>query len=152
MLHGQSGVYATFLADLFPTESRATGFGASYNLAYAFFGGLSPVLETLMWESASGGVTPAGRLTNSVPALLLVFISVVNLVACAVLRRLRTRGVLPRHLLVDAPARPEGQLQGDMELASQSDEVGAFIVEPFCPVAKAMPAPAHRSADVMLPK
>jgi MFS family permease len=39
--------YSAILTDLFPTTTRYSGVAVSYNLAYACFGGLSPLLCTL---------------------------------------------------------------------------------------------------------
>ena len=123
----QAGVYATFLADLFPTESRATGIGASYNLAFALFGGLCPILETLVWEAATGGgETRTSRMANSTPALLLVGVSAANVASCVLLRKLRAQGVLQRYLLGSS----EPDAAEDALIAAHSREMDEICAHP----------------------
>jgi hypothetical protein len=42
------GCYAVMLSESFPTALRYSGVATSYNAAYAIFGGLSPLLCTLI--------------------------------------------------------------------------------------------------------
>jgi MHS family proline/betaine transporter-like MFS transporter len=51
--------YCIILNDLFPTPIRYSGIALSYNLAFAFFGGLTPVLLTLAIESFNFVLAPA---------------------------------------------------------------------------------------------
>jgi MFS family permease len=54
-----SGAHPGMLTALFPTYVRATGVAISYNIAVAFFGGLSPLIVT--WASGTiGAWAPAG--------------------------------------------------------------------------------------------
>ena len=67
------GTYTAMLIDLFPTSIRYTGIAMSYNLAYAIFGGLSPILCTLFIQ-----------LTGSIlaPAFYLMLIATLSGLAC----------------------------------------------------------------------
>lgn len=62
------------LADMFPTEVRATSAGISYNVATALFGGTAPFVATWLVGATSSGVAPA---------FYLAAVSLVSLVAVA---------------------------------------------------------------------
>ena len=72
--------YSAILCNLFPTSVRYSGIALSYNLAYAFFGGLSPVICTV-----------AINYTGSIlaPAYYVIFIAAIAGTACYAGRRTR---------------------------------------------------------------
>lgn len=51
--------YSSILCSLFPTSVRYSGIALSYNLAYALFGGLSPVICTLVIKEFDSVLAPA---------------------------------------------------------------------------------------------
>lgn len=53
------GSYSTMLSTLFPTSVRYSGIAMSYNLAYAIFGGLSPVICTIIINQFDSVLAPA---------------------------------------------------------------------------------------------
>ncbi len=55
--------YAIMLAHLFPTPIRYSGVAMSYNLAYAFFGGMSPLVCTVMIKYFDSIIAPGIYLT-----------------------------------------------------------------------------------------
>lgn len=55
--------YSVMLSDLFPTSVRYTGVALSYNLAFAFFGGLSPIICTIAIHVFDSVLAPAIYLT-----------------------------------------------------------------------------------------
>jgi MHS family proline/betaine transporter-like MFS transporter len=72
MLTLNDGTLPSFLAELFPTRVRYTGFAVSFNLSNALFGGTAPFMATLL----------IGLTQNKVaPGWYLVAASVVSLVA-----------------------------------------------------------------------
>ncbi len=52
-------VYPSVLAELFPTSIRYTGIAISYNIAFAFFGGLTPLIATYLVESFANILAPS---------------------------------------------------------------------------------------------
>lgn len=56
------GSYSKILSQLFPTPIRYTGIAMSYNLAFAFVGGLSPVICTYLIHALNTPFAPAGYL------------------------------------------------------------------------------------------
>ncbi|WP_058533567.1 MFS transporter [Legionella saoudiensis] len=52
-------VYPSVLAELFPTSIRYTGIAISYNIAFAFFGGLTPLIATYLVESFANVLAPS---------------------------------------------------------------------------------------------
>lgn len=52
-------VYPSVLVELFPTSIRYTGIAISYNLAFAFFGGLTPLIATYLIESLDNVLAPS---------------------------------------------------------------------------------------------
>eukprot|EP00873_Tetraselmis_striata_P001190 jgi/Tetstr1/421454/TSEL_012403.t1 len=108
VLAAQGGVYASYLADMFPTQDRAAGLGTAYNIAFAVFGGLTPIAESLLW--AADGARCAGcsaRLTNTLPSVCLVAVGAVGTLAAAHVRRLKRRGVIASHIV--RPASETGE-------------------------------------------
>ena len=74
MLTLNDGTLPSFLAEMFPTEIRYSGFAVSFNLSNALFGGTAPFMATLLI-----GLTP----TTWPPAWYLVAAAVVSLIAVA---------------------------------------------------------------------
>lgn len=74
--------YSAILCSLFPTSVRYSGIALSYNLAYAFFGGLSPVICTIAIEYTGSILAPAYYVT---------FIAVLAGFACYAGRRIENR-------------------------------------------------------------
>lgn len=52
-------VYPSLLVELFPTSIRYTGIAIAYNIAFAFFGGLTPLIVTYLVESSSNVLAPS---------------------------------------------------------------------------------------------
>lgn len=59
ILAGNDGVMATFLTEMFPTTSRYSGFGISYNLGNAIFGGTAPLIATSLIAFSGNQYVPA---------------------------------------------------------------------------------------------
>jgi MHS family proline/betaine transporter-like MFS transporter len=71
------GTLPSFLAELFPTRIRYTGFAVSFNLANAVFGGTAPFMATLLISAFA---------TNLAPAWYLMAAAAVSFVAVALSR------------------------------------------------------------------
>jgi len=73
-----NGCYALAIAEQFPAYIRCSGMGVSYNLAFVIFGGLMPVVVTLLW-----------KLTDSlyVPYYFLILSALITLLAGLYWRR-----------------------------------------------------------------
>ncbi|MDO5727053.1 MAG: MFS transporter [Bowdeniella nasicola] len=71
MLTANDGTLATFLAEVFPTEVRYTGFALSFNLANAIFGGTALYISTWLIEKTGSVLAPAWYLVG-VSAMALV--------------------------------------------------------------------------------
>ncbi|WP_245930737.1 MFS transporter [Methylobacterium radiodurans] len=76
-------VIAGYVSDSFPTRIRYTGISMAYQLSGAIFGGLTPILGTILAEKAGGAWWPL--------ALLFSLIAAISLVSVLALRRLRER-------------------------------------------------------------
>ncbi len=72
ILAGNDGVMATFLTEIFPTTSRYSGFGMSYNLGNALFGGTAPLIATSLIAASGNQYVPAFML---IIAALIAFFS-----------------------------------------------------------------------------
>ncbi|MEJ7745137.1 MAG: MFS transporter [Nocardioidaceae bacterium] len=59
MLTLNDGTLPSFLAEMFPTRVRYTGFAVSFNLANAIFGGTAPFVATLLISRTGSNVAPA---------------------------------------------------------------------------------------------
>src|SRR5699024_10849568 len=59
MLTGNDGCLPAYLADLFPTRVRYSGFAFSFNTANALFGGTAPFIATLLIDLTDNPVSPA---------------------------------------------------------------------------------------------
>lgn len=52
-------IYPSILVELFPIHIRYTGIAISYNIAFAFFGGLTPLIATYLVKSFSNNIAPS---------------------------------------------------------------------------------------------
>lgn len=59
MLTLNDGTLATYLAEIFPTRVRFTGFAFSFNMANAIFGGTAPFMATLLIDLTGSNLAPA---------------------------------------------------------------------------------------------
>ncbi|MGJ9404664.1 MFS transporter [Arthrobacter sp. KK5.5] len=74
MLTLNDGTLPSFLAEMFPTKVRYTGFAVSFNLSNAIFGGTAPLVAT--WLIATSG-------SNLAPGWYLMGAAAISLVAVA---------------------------------------------------------------------
>ncbi len=77
MLTLNDGTLPSFLAEMFPTKVRYSGFAVSFNLSNALFGGTAPMMATLLIAATANDLAPA---------FYLVAAAVVSLVAVALSR------------------------------------------------------------------
>ena len=77
-------VYPSLLAELFPTSIRYTGIAISYNIAFAFFGGLTPLIVTYLVESSANVLAPS---------LYLICSAILCTVAAITIKQLYAEGV-----------------------------------------------------------
>lgn len=59
MLTLNDGTLPSFLAEMFPTRIRYTGFAVSFNLSNALFGGTAPFMATLLIVATASELAPA---------------------------------------------------------------------------------------------
>jgi MHS family proline/betaine transporter-like MFS transporter len=59
MLTLNDGTLPSFLAEMFPTRVRYSGFAVSFNLANAIFGGTAPFVATLLISQTGSKIAPA---------------------------------------------------------------------------------------------
>jgi MHS family proline/betaine transporter-like MFS transporter len=59
MLTLNDGTLPSFLAELFPTRVRYTGFAVSFNVANAVFGGTAPLVATVLISRTGSTIAPA---------------------------------------------------------------------------------------------
>lgn len=59
MLTLNDGTLPSFLAEMFPTKVRYSGFAVSFNLANAIFGGTAPFVATLLIQQTGNDLAPA---------------------------------------------------------------------------------------------
>lgn len=76
-------VIAGYVSDSFPTRVRYTGISMAYQLSGAIFGGLTPIIGTILAENAQGDWLPL--------ALLFSGISLISLLSVIALHRPRQR-------------------------------------------------------------
>lgn len=69
-------VYPSLLVELFPVSIRYTGIAISYNLAFAFFGGLTPFIATYLIKTYNNNIAPSFYLIFSA---LFCFIAVLTI-------------------------------------------------------------------------
>ncbi|MFD5276123.1 MFS transporter [Pseudarthrobacter sp. NPDC058362] len=77
MLTLNDGTLPSFLAEMFPTRVRYSGFAVSFNLSNALFGGTAPFMATLLIAATANDLAPAWYLVAA---------AVVSLVAVALSR------------------------------------------------------------------
>ncbi|EMY36204.1 arabinose efflux permease family protein [Arthrobacter crystallopoietes BAB-32] len=77
MLTLNDGTLPSFLAEMFPTKVRYSGFAVSFNLSNALFGGTAPMVATLLISLTANDLAPAWYLVAA---------AVVSLVAVALSR------------------------------------------------------------------
>ena len=77
MLTLNDGTLPSFLAELFPTKNRYSGFAVSFNLSNALFGGTAPFVATLLIQQTGSDLAPA---------FYLVAAAIVSLIAVALAR------------------------------------------------------------------
>lgn len=70
------GTLPTFLAEIFPTQVRYSGFALSFNAANAFLGGTAPLVATSLIAATGNDAIPAWYLTMwAVLALIAMLMS-----------------------------------------------------------------------------
>lgn len=77
MLTLNDGTLPSFLAEMFPTRVRYSGFAVSFNLSNALFGGTAPFMATLLIAATSNDLAPAWYLVGA---------AVISLIAVALSR------------------------------------------------------------------
>ncbi|NMR31508.1 MFS transporter [Arthrobacter sp. SF27] len=77
MLTLNDGTLPSFLAEMFPTRVRYSGFAVSFNLSNALFGGTAPMMATLLIAATAN---------NLAPAFYLVAAAIISLVAVSLSR------------------------------------------------------------------
>ena len=75
------GVMPSLLAELFPTPIRYSGIAVSYNLGFALFGGLTPLIVTLLIKALDNPLAPIYYLiaTATLALIALLFIQQKNM-------------------------------------------------------------------------
>jgi MHS family proline/betaine transporter-like MFS transporter len=77
MLTLNDGTLPSFLAEMFPTKVRFSGFAVSFNLSNALFGGTAPMMATLLIAATANDLAPAYYLMGA---------AVISLIAVALSR------------------------------------------------------------------
>lgn len=72
-------VYPSLLVELFPVSIRYTGIAISYNLAFAFFGGLTPFIVTYLIETYNNNLAPSFYLILSASLCLIAVLTIKKL-------------------------------------------------------------------------
>jgi MFS family permease len=72
-------VYPSILVELFPVSIRYTGIAISYNLAFAFFGGLTPFIATYLIKSLNNNMAPSFYLMLSALLCLIAVLTIKKL-------------------------------------------------------------------------
>ena len=72
------GVYPATIIELFPTQIRYTGTAVAYNIAFAVFGGLSPLLATYLIHQTNNILSPSFYLIISALACFLAALPLRN--------------------------------------------------------------------------
>lgn len=72
--------YSAILSSLFPTQVRYSGVALSYNVAFAMFGGLSPVICTILIHTFHSVLAPA---------YYIIFVTMLAMTACYVGRHVK---------------------------------------------------------------
>lgn len=74
-------VYPSILVELFPTSIRYTGIAISYNIAFAFFGGLTPLTATWLIKSFDNVLAPSFYLISAAVVCMISVVSIKKLYA-----------------------------------------------------------------------
>lgn len=69
-------VYPSFLVELFPTSVRYTGIAIAYNLAFACFGGVTPLIATYLVKSMGHVIAPSYYLILSAALCTLALLTI----------------------------------------------------------------------------
>jgi MHS family proline/betaine transporter-like MFS transporter len=77
MLTLNDGTLPSFLAEMFPTRVRYSGFAVSFNLSNALFGGTAPFMATLLIAATANDLAPAWYLVGA---------AIISLIAVALSR------------------------------------------------------------------
>ncbi len=75
VLTTNDGTLPAFLAELFPTQVRYSGFAFSFNTANALFGGTAPFVATSLIQASGHSAAPAGYLAAAGLAAALVMLA-----------------------------------------------------------------------------
>jgi MFS family permease len=67
------GIFTLILTKSFPAKVRFTGVGMAYNISFAVFGGLTPIINTLLYKELG---------TLIAPAYYAMFSAIIGLIAC----------------------------------------------------------------------
>jgi MFS transporter, MHS family, proline/betaine transporter len=65
MLTLNDGTLPSYLAEMFPTKVRYSGFAVSFNLSNALFGGTAPFMATLLIAATGNNLAPAWYLVGA---------------------------------------------------------------------------------------
>jgi MFS transporter, MHS family, proline/betaine transporter len=75
MLTLNDGVLPSFLAEMFPTRVRYSGFAVSFNMANAIFGGTAPFVATLLISRTGSNIAPAWYLVAAAAVSLVAVLA-----------------------------------------------------------------------------
>lgn len=75
MLTLNDGTLPSFLAEMFPTRVRYSGFAISFNLANAIFGGTAPFVATLLISQTGSKIAPAWYLVAAAAVSLVAVLA-----------------------------------------------------------------------------
>ncbi|MGH3469643.1 MAG: MFS transporter, partial [Thermocrispum sp.] len=75
MLTLNDGTLPSFLAEMFPTRVRYSGFAVSFNLANAIFGGTAPFVATLLISRTGSNLAPAWYLVAAAAVSLVAVLA-----------------------------------------------------------------------------
>lgn len=74
MLTLNDGTLPSFLAEMFPTRVRYSGFAVSFNLSNALFGGTAPFMATLLIAATANDLAPAWYLAGAAAISLIAVV------------------------------------------------------------------------------
>jgi MFS transporter, MHS family, proline/betaine transporter len=74
MLTLNDGTLPSFLAEMFPTRVRYSGFAVSFNLSNALFGGTAPFMATFLIAATASDLAPAWYLVGAAAISLVAVI------------------------------------------------------------------------------
>ncbi|MNO84230.1 Proline/betaine transporter [compost metagenome] len=75
MLAMNDGTLPSFLAEIFPTRVRFSGFAFSFNIANALFGGTAPFIATWLIQMTGNKMAPAWYLLAAALVALLAMLA-----------------------------------------------------------------------------